>query len=53
MTSSTSKEQPSSVPPAGQEEFKDLGFGAEVAKGTREWLLNPDGSFNVVMISKW
>lgn len=48
MTSSTSTQQPASVPPAGQEEFKDLGFGAEVARGTRERLLNPDGSFNVV-----
>lgn len=48
MTSSTSTKQPASAPPAGQEEFKDLGFGTEVARGTRERLLNPDGSFNVV-----
>lgn len=47
MTSSTSAEQPVSVPPTGQEEFKDLGFGAEVARGARERLLNRDGSFNV------
>jgi inward rectifier potassium channel len=30
-----------------KEEFKDLGFGAEVARGTRQRLLNRDGSFNV------
>src|SRR6202162_1105094 len=45
MTSSTSAEQPVSV---GREEFKDLGFGTEVARGTRQRLLNSDGSFNVV-----
>jgi len=44
MTSSTSAEQPASV---GREEFKDLGFGTEVARGTRQRLLNSDGSFNV------
>src|SRR6266513_201876 len=33
----------------GQEEFKDLGFGTEVARGTRRRLLNRDGSFNVVL----
>jgi len=48
MTSSTTTEQPASVPTGGAEEFKDLGFGAEVAKSTRQRLLNPDGSFNVV-----
>lgn len=48
MTSSTTAEQPASVPPGGQEEFQDLGFGAEVARSTRHRLLNPDGSFNVV-----
>jgi inward rectifier potassium channel len=48
MTSSTFAEQPASALPAGQEEFKDLGFGAEVARGTRQRLLNPDGSFNVL-----
>jgi inward rectifier potassium channel len=31
------------------EEFKDLGFGTEVARGTRRRLLNRDGSFNVVL----
>ena len=45
MTSSTTAEQPAST---GRDEFKDLGFGAEVARGTRQRLLNPDGSFNVV-----
>jgi inward rectifier potassium channel len=44
MTSSTSAEQPVSV---AREEFKDLGFGTEVARGTRQRLLNSDGSFNV------
>src|SRR4029079_18265580 len=34
---------------AGQEEFRDLGFGAEVARGTRRRLLNRDGSFNVAL----
>ncbi len=48
MTSSTSVEQPTSVPTRGEEEFKDLGFGTEVARSTRQRLLNPDGSFNVV-----
>src|SRR5438105_14886360 len=32
-----------------KEEFKDLGFGTEVARGTRRRLLNRDGSFNVVL----
>ena len=32
-----------------KEEFKDLGFGSEVARGTRRRLLNRDGSFNVVL----
>ena len=48
MTASTSTEQPAVVSPAGQEEFKDLGFGTEVARSARQRLLNPDGSFNVV-----
>jgi inward rectifier potassium channel len=47
MTSSTSAEQPVAESPAGREEFKDLGFGTEVARGARRRLLNPDGSFNV------
>ena len=32
-----------------KDEFKDLGFGTEVARGTRRRLLNRDGSFNVVL----
>lgn len=34
---------------SGPEEFRDLGFGAEVARGTRRRLLNRDGSFNVAL----
>jgi inward rectifier potassium channel len=33
---------------AAREEFKDLGFGTEVARGARRRLVNHDGSFNVV-----
>ncbi len=49
MTSTTLTGQPASPATAAQEEFKDLGFGSEVAKGTRRRLLNRDGSFNVVL----
>jgi inward rectifier potassium channel len=49
MTSPTLTGQPPSATPTVQEEFKDLGFGTEVAKGTRRRLLNRDGSFNVVL----
>jgi inward rectifier potassium channel len=49
MTSPTLTGQVASSPPAAQEEFKDLGFGSEVAKGTRRRLLNRDGSFNVIL----
>jgi inward rectifier potassium channel len=35
--------------PSSQEEFRDLGFGTEVARGTRRRLLNRDGTFNVVL----
>ena len=45
MTSSTLSTAPSSE---SKEEFKDLGFGTEVARGTRQRLLNRDGSFNVI-----
>jgi inward rectifier potassium channel len=48
MTSSIPAEQSASVPSIGREEYQDLGFGAEVARGTRQRLLNPDGSFNVI-----
>ena len=36
------------VPGNSEEEFKDLGFGTEVARGVRRRLLNRNGSFNVV-----
>jgi len=36
------------VPRSSEEEFKDLGFGTEVARGARQRLLNRDGTFNVV-----
>lgn len=46
--STTVNAQPS--PPAeSRDEFKDLGFGTEVARGTRRRLLNRDGSFNVTL----
>lgn len=45
MTSSTLSTASSSE---NKEEFKDLGFGTEVARGTRRRLLNRDGSFNVI-----
>lgn len=49
MTSPTQTGQLPAVTSTVQEEFKDLGFGTEVAKGTRRRLLNRDGSFNVVL----
>jgi inward rectifier potassium channel len=49
MTPPTLTGQPLSTASAAQEEFRDLGFGTEVAKGTRRRLLNRDGSFNVVL----
>jgi inward rectifier potassium channel len=48
MTSSTLDTQPASSAD-DREEFKDLGFGTEVARGTRRRLLNRDGSFNVML----
>jgi inward rectifier potassium channel len=52
MTSSTINEnrEPVTATPraVAQEEFRDLGFGTEVAKGTRR-LLNRDGTFNVTL----
>ena len=48
MTSSTVVQPSTSATSAAQEEFRDLGFGTEVARGTRRRLLNRDGSFNVV-----
>ncbi len=47
MTSSTFTEH-MVVSGQGQDDFKDLGFGAEVARSSRKRLLNRDGSFNVV-----
>jgi inward rectifier potassium channel len=48
MTSSTLVDNRDSSP-AAQDDFRDLGFGTEVARGTRRRLLNRDGSFNVVL----
>ena len=48
MTSPTFTDQPVLVPGSSEEEFKDLGFGTEVARGARQRLLNRDGSFNVI-----
>jgi inward rectifier potassium channel len=48
VTSPTFTDQPVSVPKSSEEEFKDLGFGTEVARGARQRLLNRDGTFNVV-----
>ena len=48
MTSPTFTDQPVPVPRSSEEEFKDLGFGTEVARGARQRLLNRNGSFNVI-----
>jgi inward rectifier potassium channel len=47
VTSPTFTDQPVAVPRSSEEEFKDLGFGTEVARGVRQRLLNRDGTFNV------
>jgi inward rectifier potassium channel len=47
VTSPTFTDQPVAVPRSSEEEFKDLGFGTEVARGARRRLLNRDGTFNV------
>ena len=47
MTSPTFTDQPVAVPRSSEEEFEDLGFGTEVARGARQRLLNRDGTFNV------
>jgi len=47
VTSPTFTDQPVAVPRSSEEEFKDLGFGTEVARGVRRRLLNRDGTFNV------
>src|SRR3981081_1079672 len=47
-TSPTFTDEPVPVPRSSErEEFKDLGFGTEVARGARRRLLNRDGTFNV------
>jgi inward rectifier potassium channel len=48
LTSPTLTERPISTSRAPDEEFKDLGFGTEVARAAQQRLLNRDGSFNVV-----
>jgi len=48
VPAATSMEQSPPVPTTAQEEFKDLGFGTEVARSAQQRLLNRDGSFNVV-----
>lgn len=47
MTSSTYTEHAVVVPPT-DDDFKDLGFGAEIARSSRQRLLNRNGTFNVV-----
>jgi len=47
VTSPTITDQAVPVPKSSEEEFKDLGFGTEVARGARKRLLNRDGTFNV------
>jgi inward rectifier potassium channel len=49
MTSPTLSGQSATPASTAQDEFKDLGFGSEVARGTRRRLLNRDGSFNVAL----
>jgi inward rectifier potassium channel len=48
VTSPTFTDHPVPVPRGSEEEFKDLGFGTEVARGARQRLLNRDGTFNVL-----
>lgn len=47
MTSSTYTEHVVVAAPP-EEDFRDLGFGAEIARSSRQRLLNRDGTFNVV-----
>ena len=49
MTTPSLAGQPAQAALPAQEEFKDLGFGAEVARGTHRRLLNRNGGFNVVL----
>lgn len=46
---STSLDAQAPLQTESKEEFRDLGFGTEVARGTRRRLLNRDGSFNVTL----
>jgi inward rectifier potassium channel len=48
VTSPTLTDQAVPLPRTSEEEFKDLGFGTEVARGARQRLLNRDGTFNVI-----
>lgn len=48
MTSPTFPNHAVPVSRTSEEEFKDLGFGTEVARGARQRLLNRDGTFNVI-----
>jgi inward rectifier potassium channel len=48
VTSPTFTDQAVPLPKSSEEEFKDLGFGTEVARGARQRLLNRDGTFNVI-----
>jgi inward rectifier potassium channel len=48
VTSPTFIDSPVALQEKKEEEFKDLGFGTEVARGAQQRLLNRDGSFNVV-----
>src|SRR4051812_30479434 len=48
MTSPTFVDNRASSP-ATQDDLRDLGFGTEVARGTRRRLLNRDGTFNVTL----
>jgi inward rectifier potassium channel len=47
-TSPTLTDQSPAATEKREEEFKDLGFGTEVARGAQQRLLNRNGSFNVV-----
>jgi inward rectifier potassium channel len=44
----TLTEQSVSIPKTSEDEFRDLGFGTEIARGTQRRLLNRNGTFNVI-----
>jgi inward rectifier potassium channel len=48
LTSPTVSERNTKLNAKSQDEFRDLGFGTEVARSSRRRLVNRDGSFNVV-----